>query len=71
MPLNLQNQEFQVSCPSCGAQITLKFKEVGSTKVCPKCKNKIHFKDDNFKKDLKKVETEFKKLEKQLKNFNK
>lgn len=71
MPLNLQNQIIQIVCPSCGAKITLKFKEVGSTKVCPKCKNKVHFKDNNFKRDMKKLENEIKNFERQLKHFGK
>lgn len=52
----LEDATFNMNCPHCGKEVTVRADQVGTTITCEHCKNKIELKDNGFKNKLKDVE---------------
>ena len=56
MTFSLSNAEFEITCPNCSKAVKVRFKDVGSTVVCPHCKRELHLQDKGFSQNARKAE---------------
>lgn len=66
----IDNIDFDINCPNCKKNISVKVKDIGKSVTCPSCSKSVLLEDDGeFARESEKAKKALDNLEKTLKDF--